>query len=80
MLVLTRKEGESIRISDNIVIRIHNIERNRVRIAIEAPVSIPIYRQEVYERIVEENKQAASQVFLKDKEDLLKLNKKVGVK
>ena len=59
MLVLTRKEGECIRIDNRIVIRIHNIGKNRVRVAIEAPSDIPIYREEIYVRIAEENKQAS---------------------
>ncbi|OGR01186.1 MAG: carbon storage regulator [Deltaproteobacteria bacterium RIFOXYA12_FULL_61_11] len=59
MLVLTRKEGECIRIDHEILIRIHNIGKNRVRVAIDAPPNVPIYREEVYLRIVEENKQAS---------------------
>lgn len=59
MLVLTRKEGECIRIDNRIVIRIHNIGKKRVRVAIEAPTDMPIYREEVYLRIAEENRQAA---------------------
>ena len=47
MLVLTRRENESIQIADNITIHILRIAGNRVRIGIEAPKNIPIRRSEI---------------------------------
>lgn len=47
MLVLARKPGESIRISDDVVLTILHIGRGRVQIGIEAPREIPIRREEL---------------------------------
>ncbi len=60
MLVLSRKPGESIKIGDNIIIRIADVRGDNVRIAIEAPRQIKIYRGEVYDSILEANKLAAN--------------------
>lgn len=49
MLVLTRKEGESIIIGDNVKIMIINAQDGRARIGIDAPKEIPIAREEVKE-------------------------------
>ncbi len=59
MLVLTRKIGERIRIGDDIVVNVLEVSKGSVRIGIEAPKQIPIYRSEVYERILEENIRAS---------------------
>jgi carbon storage regulator len=56
MLVLSRKISESIIIGDNIVVRVADIRGDNVRIAIDAPRSIKIYRGEVYDAISEANK------------------------
>ncbi len=58
MLVLTRKPGEGIVIGDEITIKVIELKGGGVRIGIDAPRSSKIYRQEVYDRIIEENKQA----------------------
>ena len=47
MLVLSRKLGEKIVIGDNIVITVVKIDRNQIRIGIEAPQNIPVYREEI---------------------------------
>lgn len=60
MLALTRKVGERIVIADNIVLTIVDIKGDNVRLAIEAPKAIKIYRGEIYDSIVSENKQAAA--------------------
>ncbi|TWH45239.1 carbon storage regulator CsrA [Sporomusa sp. KB1] len=59
MLALTRKAGERIVIDDNIVITIVDIKGENIRLAIEAPKEIKIYRGELYDAIVVENRQAA---------------------
>ena len=49
MLVLSRKKNDSIVIADNIVITILDVRGDRVRLGIEAPKTVPIYMQEIYE-------------------------------
>jgi len=50
MLVLTRSTGESIRIGD-VKVMVVAIVGDRVRLAIEAPLDVPVHREEVYEAI-----------------------------
>lgn len=58
MLVLTRKIGEGIVIGDDIQIKILENKEGRIRIGISAPKDKKIYREEVYQRICQENKEA----------------------
>ncbi|MGD9108408.1 MAG: carbon storage regulator CsrA [Gammaproteobacteria bacterium] len=51
MLVLTRKPNEGITIDDNIKIQILNIKGNQIKIGIQAPKSVLVYRDEVYQHI-----------------------------
>jgi carbon storage regulator len=51
MLVLSRRQGESIVLGDNIIITIVEIRGDSVRIAVEFPEGTTIHRREVYERI-----------------------------
>jgi carbon storage regulator len=67
MLVLTRKNGESIKIGDDIEITIIHSKNDQVKIGIKAPKNIEILRQELFEETQKENTQAS-----KDIGDLLK--------
>lgn len=60
MLALTRKPGQQIMIGDDILINIVDVQGDSVRIAIDAPREIKIYRGELYRAIVEENKRAVT--------------------
>ncbi len=60
MLVLTRKVGESIAIGDKINIRVVEVKGNSVRIGIEAPADYRIYREEIYLKVQEQNRLAAT--------------------
>ena len=51
MLVLSRKLGEKIFIGDNICITVVDIDRGKIRLGIEAPRTVPIYRQELLPRL-----------------------------
>ena len=59
MLVLSRQRDESIIIGDNVVVTIVDIRGDKVRLGINAPSEIPVHRQEVYEAIRRENRQAS---------------------
>ncbi len=68
MLVLTRKLGENIRIGDNVKITVLEVRGTQVKLGIEAPPEVIVHREEIYERIQEENRRAAgaSTVDIKD--------------
>ena len=59
MLILTRRSDEALRIGDDIRITVTEIKGNQVRLGIEAPESSRIYREEVYEKVVSENRLSA---------------------
>ena len=59
MLVLTRKPRQQIMIGDNVVVNIVEVQGDNVRIAIDAPRSVKIYRGEIYRAIQEENQRAS---------------------
>lgn len=59
MLVLSRKLGEVIAIGDQIRITVVEVKGNQVRLGIEAPQDLRIYRQEIYDMVQQENRQAA---------------------
>jgi carbon storage regulator len=51
MLILTRRVGEKLLIGDDVQIMILGLARGQVRVGISAPRSVPVHREEVYERI-----------------------------
>ena len=60
MLVLTRKIGESLAINENIRITVLEVKGKTVRLGIEAPSDVKVYRQEILVNILKENQQAAA--------------------
>lgn len=78
MLVLTRKLGESIRIGDDIRITVVETDGRAVKLGIDAPRSVIVHREEVYERIQAENRAASKtqKVDLAEIATLWKLKKK----
>jgi carbon storage regulator len=60
MLVLTRKENESIMIGSEIEVKVLDLKDNQVKLGIVAPRHIAVHRHEVYEAIQAENAQAAT--------------------
>lgn len=58
MLVLTRKLGESIIIGDGIEVKVVGIDGDQIKLGVEAPKEIKVYRHEIFEAIQEENRQA----------------------
>jgi carbon storage regulator len=67
MLILTRRAGESLYVGDDIKITVFSIQGKQVKLGIEVPGATPVYREEVYLRVKEENRQA----LLADNNDLL---------
>lgn len=59
MLILTRKIGETIAIGDQIKVQVVEIKGRQVRLGIEAPPQTAVHREEVFQRIQEQNRQAA---------------------
>ena len=59
MLILTRKVGENITIGDEIKIQVLEIKGKQVRIGIQAPKQFSIHREEIYQKIQDENRLAA---------------------
>ncbi|MBI5327359.1 MAG: carbon storage regulator CsrA [Deltaproteobacteria bacterium] len=59
MLILTRKSGEGIRIGEDIRVMIVDAKEGSVKLGIAAPEGMTIYRDEIYERIKQENVIAA---------------------
>ena len=60
MLALSRKKNEAIVINNNIEITILEIKGDQVKIGINAPKEVPVYRKEVYMQIQEANKEASN--------------------
>jgi carbon storage regulator len=54
MLILTRRIGESVRIGDEITVKVIEIKGTQIRIGIEAPKEIPVHREEVANKIKNE--------------------------
>ncbi|MBP5359716.1 MAG: carbon storage regulator CsrA [Treponema sp.] len=61
MLILSRKVDEKIKIGNDITLTIIEIHGELVKIGVEAPKNVKVFRQEVYEAIQAENKAAATQ-------------------
>jgi carbon storage regulator len=60
MLILSRKLGESIVIDGRITVKIVRLEGEIVKLGIDAPLEVPVHRQEVYDEIQRNNREALS--------------------
>ena len=58
MLILTRRAGQSLYVGDNIRVTVLGIQGKQVKIGLELPEDMTVYRDEVYQRVMEENRMA----------------------
>ena len=54
-MILTRRTGETVMVGDDITITVLGVKGNQVRVGINAPRDVPVHREEIYERIKQEN-------------------------
>ena len=59
MLIITRRPGEKVMLGDDVVIEVIEVSGSSVRIGIAAPKSIPVYREELWRAVKDENEAAA---------------------
>ncbi len=59
MLVLSRKVNQSIMVGDNVRIVVVSVDRDQVKLGIDAPREIPVHRSEVFDEIQRSNREAA---------------------
>jgi len=72
MLILTRKKNETLRIGDDILVTIVDVQGDQVRLGITAPRDVSILRQELYEAVRDSNNRAAQTAQNVDVLSLLK--------
>ena len=68
MLIITRRPGDKVMVGEDIVVHVMEIVGNSVRVGIEAPRSVPVYREEIWNAVRDEN-QAATDVLPSDLPD-----------
>jgi carbon storage regulator len=59
LLIITRRPGEKVMIGDDVTLEVIEVSGSSVRIGIAAPKSIPVYREEIWRAVKEENAAAA---------------------
>ena len=58
MLILTRRSGESLNLGTDIRITVLGMQGKQVKLGLDVPANTTVYREEVYKRVIEENRQA----------------------
>ena len=57
MLILTRRVGETLMIGDEVTVTVLGVKGNQVRLGVNAPKEVAVHREEIYNKIQEENAQ-----------------------
>ena len=57
MLILTRRIGETVMVGDEVSVTVLGVKGNQVRVGIEAPRDVAVHREEIYQRIQEEDEE-----------------------
>jgi len=71
MLILTRRAGETLMIGDDVSITVLGVKGNQVRIGVNAPKTVSVHREEIYQRIQrEKTQQTGGDVVLDDEDNL----------
>ena len=60
MLIITRRAGQKIMLGDDVTVHVMEIVGNSVRLGVEAPKSLPVYREEIWAAVKEENQASAT--------------------
>jgi carbon storage regulator len=60
VLIVSRRVGEKVMIGDDVVVEVLEVTGSLVRLGVQAPRSIPVYREEIWEAIRAENQAAAT--------------------
>ena len=68
MLILTRRIGETVVIGDNVNITVLGVKGNQVRLGVNAPRTVSVHREEIYQRIQFEKEAQAKAAALSDED------------
>ncbi len=71
MLALTRRKGEALVINNNIEVVVLDVKGDHIKIGINAPKQIPVYRKELYTQVQEANEKSGSTSDMEQLESLL---------
>lgn len=69
MLILTRRVGESLMIGDEISVTVLGVKGNQVRLGVNAPKTVSVHREEIYQRIQQEKVEGRARPVATDDDD-----------